>query len=341
MKSMKLHLLGAIAGAVVAGLAITQAQAETVTLRYSNWLPLNYPLNEGVMIPWIEEVEKVTEGRVRIEMTPKVVGTVPGQYDVVADGLADISLFLPGYAPGRFPLIDGLELSFLGNDPTKRCPATWEAYEQFIAPLDIFKDVQVLSVYCSNSGQFVMTNKALTSVEDFNGMKIRTPHPAISEALELLGAVPVSKPASEVYELASGGIIDGAVFPLDSTTGFKLEGVMKKVTLVPGGISNTMVLISVNKDAWAKVSEADQKAILAVSEGALAERTGKNLEKVDAEAREALKNAGAEFNTLSEEAVEQIKQKIAPVRERWIAKAKEAGLDNPEAMLDFVQTRSH
>ena len=94
---MKLsRLVGGIAVAIALSFSASGSHAEPIILRYSNWLPLNYPLNTGVMIPWIEAVEKVTEGRVKIEMTPKVVGTVPGQYDVVADGLADISLFLPG-----------------------------------------------------------------------------------------------------------------------------------------------------------------------------------------------------------------------------------------------------
>ena len=48
---------------------------DTVTLRYSNWLPVTHHLVQQLMLPWAADVEKVTEGRVKVEMLPKVVGT--------------------------------------------------------------------------------------------------------------------------------------------------------------------------------------------------------------------------------------------------------------------------
>src|SRR5690606_7276374 len=130
--------------------------AQEVTLRYSNWLPAGLVFNKDIMTPWIAEVEKATEGRVKIEAAPKVVGTVPGQYDVVVDGLADISFFLPGYNPGRWPIIDGLELPLLSDDPHVRCRGMWKAYEDYISKTDVFKEVQVLGLFCASAGQFAL-----------------------------------------------------------------------------------------------------------------------------------------------------------------------------------------
>src|SRR5690606_23416472 len=152
-----------------------------------------------------------------------------------------------------------------GDNPEKRCPAVWQAYETYVASTPTFEEVKVLGLYCTNVGQFATSNKAINGVNDLSGMKLRSPAPATNEALGLLGAVPLNKPASEIYELASGGMIDGAVIPLDSIVDFNLHGVFKKINTIPGGMVSTVIVLPVNKAAWDKISPADQEAILSVS----------------------------------------------------------------------------
>lgn len=74
MISRTRRLVGALAliGAFVAALP---AAAQTTVLKYSNWLPVGQAMRMEVIEPWIAEVEKVTAGRVKIDMLPKVVGT--------------------------------------------------------------------------------------------------------------------------------------------------------------------------------------------------------------------------------------------------------------------------
>ncbi|MFP1644705.1 TRAP transporter substrate-binding protein [Pontitalea aquivivens] len=324
---------------VIAGLALSvsalAAQAQEVALRYSNWLPAGYPLDVQVMEPWFAEIERVTEGRVKVKKTPKVVGSVAQQYDVVADGLADMSLFVTGFNPGRFPLIEGLELPFFSEDEAKRGPAVWRTYEKYMAPLNIFEEVVPLTVYQTGVYHIFTTGKELSSIEAFKGAKIRSSNESLTAMLELLGATPVSKPTSEVYELAAGGVIDGATNPPDATIGFKLNEVFKRMTYFPGGMSSATVLVSVNPDAWAKISEADQKAILEISGEKIAKASGdlhvgetqKAVEKMEAE--------GMKIDRISAEEEAKMKEVLAPVTASWAEKAKAAGLENPQEMLDF------
>lgn len=336
---MKLTRL--IAGSALAALAtfssLPAAFAETVTLRYSNWLAANYPLHARAMVPWMQDIEKATEGRVKFDITPKVVGTVAGQYDVVAQGLADVVLFLPGYQPGRFVLMEGLDLPFAGSDTTKRCPATWRTYEKFIAPLNEFRDVVPLSVYCSTSGQIGTTKTEITSLDSVKGLKIRSASEATTAAITLLGATPVQKPASELYELLSGGVIDGAIFPLDSMVGFKVDGVLKNVAYMQGGFNSSMVLIGMNPAAWAKIPEADQKIIMDLSGEALATRVGEMLAVSENEAREKIIAGGGKVIDVDSTLVQQFETAVLPVRQAWVEKAKVAGLQNPEEMLRYLQ----
>lgn len=329
---MKRFLLGA---ALASGLALP-AQAESVTLTYSNWLPPSYPLHTDLILPWIEEVERVTEGRVKIALTPKVVGSVLGQYDVAADGLADIALITPSYTPGRFPLVEGLELPFYGDDLYVRSPASWRTYEKFIAPTGQFEDVVVLTLFLPGVGQPFSKNLDLSRLENWRGAKLRTYTPILTQMIELLGGVPISKPASEVYELVSAGQVDGAVTPPDSLLAFKLDTLLNRMVEVQGGFVTSTIILVMNPDAWDRLSAEDQAAVMSVSGEALALKAGELLRRLSGESLGKLEAAGMAIDRPTPEATAQMMEIVAPVREQWIERAKAAGMEDPQAMLDFL-----
>lgn len=172
--------------------------------------------------------------------------------------------------------------------------------------------------------------------QGIKGLKLRTPSPPITKALELMGAVPINKPASEIYEPASGGIIDGAIIPLDSMVDFKVDGPLKQVNVIPGGMVSTIILIPFNKAAWERIHEADQQAILALSGEALGARAGVALQVALSEARVKLEASGVRITEPDAEVVEDIRKLVEPVRQDWNEAAKKAGTADPVAMLDFI-----
>ncbi|MEC7762104.1 MAG: TRAP transporter substrate-binding protein [Pseudomonadota bacterium] len=312
------------------------AWAQDVTLRYSNWLPSGYYLVEEVMKPWIADVEEVTEGRVTVEMLPKVVGTVTGQYDVLADGLADLSLWVPGYSSGRFVLMEGFELPFLGNDPIARSEANWNTYQDYVANTDELADIHVISVFSSNSAHIVTREKRMTAPDMFRGERIRTSSSSASEMMNLLGAAPVPKPMSELYELASGGVVDGATMPVDTIPPFKLNEVFKAVNLIEGGLTNNVLVVGMNRAKWDQISPEDQAAITEVSGITLARLNGEVLQRTLDSATEQLEAEGITFNEATPEEFAAMKETLRPIWDNWIALAKENGLEDPEAFLDSI-----
>lgn len=319
-------------------LAVTGfSRAEQVTLRYSNWLPANYFVLTEIMQPWMQDVERVTEGRVKFEVLPKVVGTVAGQYDVVRDGLADVSMLIPSFTPGRFPLVGGMELPFLGDSALTRSPASWRAYEKYLAPTGMFGEVTVLSLFAGNTAHVVTRASDIQSLSDFAGLKLRTPSPSVTEMITLLGATPISKPMNETYELASSGAIDGGVIPPETMQSFNLDGVLKSVSVVPGGMANTVHIVAVNKGKWNQISEADRAAILDVSGEKLATLSGEVHYRNTTAAEEYLKGAGVKYGTVNEAGLAEIKKAAEPVRTGWIEAAKKAGLSDPEEFLQYLE----
>lgn len=327
----------ALGGLMFMAAATGIARAEQVTLRYSNWLPPTYFVLTEIMQPWMADVERVTEGRVKFDVLPKVVGTVAGQYDVVRDGLADISMLTPGFSPGRFPLVNGMELPFLGDSALTRSPASWRAYEKYLVQTGLFSEVVVLGLFAGNTAHVVTTSKPINTVADFSGLKLRTPTPTVTEMVQLLGGTPINKPFTEIYELASSGAIDGGVIPPETMQSFKLDGVLKQVSVVPGGMVNTILIVAVNKDKWNQISEADRAAILEISGEKLATLSGEVHYKNTTAARQYLESAGVKFSTIDDANLAEIKKAVEPVRATWIELAKGAGLANPEEFLDYLE----
>lgn len=337
MSKVTLFAKVAAGGLMLLAAATGIARAEKITLRYSNWLPPTYFVLTEIINPWIADIERVTEGRVTFEMLPKVVGSVAGQYDVVRDGLADVSMLTPGFTPGRFPLISGMELPFLGDSALTRSPASWRAYEKYLVPTGLFSDVVVLGLFAGNTAHVVTTSKPINAATDFAGLKLRTPTPSVTEMVKLLGGTPISKPFTEIYELASSGAIDGGVIPPETMQSFNLDSVLKQVSIVPGGMVNTINIVAVNKDKWNQISEADRAAILEVSGEKLAILSGEVHYKNTTAAREYLESVGVKYSTVDEASLADIKQTVEPIRTDWVEMAKGAGLADPDEFLTYLE----
>ncbi len=327
----KLAIAATVAAAGVA------AHAQTTVLRYSNWLPAGQVMRTEVIEPWIAEVNKVTEGRVRIETLPKVVGTVPAQFDVVRDGQADLAVFIPGYTPGRFEISEVVELPFMGDDPEFYAPIVDRFYRKELQKYNEFKGVVPLSFYVVSPGQLFNNKRPLRKMEDFAGLKIRSPQPSAHQALTLMGMVPVSKPVSEAYELLSSGVLDGTLMPPESISAFKLLDSLPYGTIVPGALYNTILSLGINERKWNSLRAEDREAIMRISGDVFARKIGAAYVKGDQANWDAMRKANKSVETISPELLAELKELLKPIEAGWIEKARKKGVAEPEKLLQTLR----
>lgn len=318
--------------ALIGFLSAGAVQAQTV-LKVSNWVPLQHSYNTEVVIPWAQQIEKATAGRVRLEILPKVVGSPGTQYEVARDGLADIVTVVPGYSPGRFDVFGLGELPMASADPAVGAVAYYNFYARHLAPLNLFKGTHVLSVFTTSSGQIFTAKKPVHKVADLAGLKLRSPVTTTVESLKAVGAVPMQKPSTELYELISGGVLDGTLAGPDQVNGMRLGELTRHLTIVPGGFYSSVMAVLINEDAWKKISEADRKAIDALSGKVFAERIGVVFSKAVADGVAAFKARGGTVSQASPEMVAEMKKSFEPMEKGMFEKARKAGLSNPEAAL--------
>ncbi len=315
---------------------LATAASAQVTLNVNTWVPPSHLLVADVVMPFCKDVEGATQGRVKCSLLTKAVVSAPQTFDAVRDGLADISFVVPGYTPGRFVLTDAPEFPFMGDTSEALSVAYQLVYDKMLAKHNEFKGVHVLSVFTHGPGQIYNTKRAVASLKDLEGLKIRVGGGLVNEVAKVLGTVPMLKPAPESYELLSQGVADGLFFPKESPLSFKLVPLIKHVTYVPGGLYNTSFAHIMNEAKWKQISEADRAAISKLSGEALARRTGKAWDAVDARGEKAVRDANIPVVTADAKFVAEIRAKTSGLEQAWIDRAKAKGADG-KAIIAALQ----
>ena len=333
---MKFKLLAApsLAIGVACGIVALPAVGQTM-MTMSSWVPPTHSLTRDVLAVWAKDVERVTNGHVKLQMLPKHPVAAPGTFDAVRDGLVDVSYVTASYTPARHPLPLLAELPDAGATAEINSVAFSRIHWKYLQQAGEYKGVKLLGVFTHGPGQMFMAKKPVNSVADLEGMKIRSGGGISEASARLLGASPFVKPAPESYELLSSGVADGTFFPAESIKSFKLDKVVKYATVFPGGFYSSSFGFFMNEDKWNKLSKQDQDAIMSVSGEALARLAGKSWDRADKEGWEALKAAGASIQNASPEFVADVRKRTAPLVQEWIKNANAKSIDGAKVFAEF------
>ncbi len=327
--------IATLAAGLLAGIiAWTPVQAQT-TLTISSWLPPSHIITKDMLMGWAKEVETATQGRVKFRLLPKAVASPPGTFDAVRDGLADVSISVHGYTPGRFPMTKMAEFPFLGDSAEAISVAYYRTYMKHMAKFDEHKGLVMLSLMTHGPGQIYMTKQKVASLADLANQKIRVGGGVVVDITKALGAVPLLKPASETFEIMKSGIADGIFFPKDSVVAFKLVPLINHMTVVPGGLYNVSFGLWMNEAKFKSLPKADQDAIMKVSGEHYARMAGKVWDREDDAGLKAMQADKVIVRNASPELVTEIKAKTESLEKAWYNEAKAKGVDGAAVMAEF------
>ncbi len=324
----KLFAAGFLAGLLAVS---ASAQAKT-TLRFSNWLPPTHPITTLMIQPWADRVAEATNGNVEINLLAKPLGKPPSHYDLARDGIADVTLGVHGYTPGRFVATQIAEIPFLGDSAEAISVAYWRTHEKYLAAANEHEGTKVLGVFTHGPGHMYSIEKPIQSVADLDGMKIRVGGGVVNDVGKALGAVTLLKPASESYEILSRGVADGIFFPKESIGSFKLSKVLKYATIVPGGMYNTSFFLIMNKRKWDRLSPEDQRAVDSVSGEAFAQLAGRGWDQADTIGEQAMEAASMQVSTASPALMNELKSRLASIETTVLQRLNDKGIDGKAAL---------
>jgi TRAP-type C4-dicarboxylate transport system substrate-binding protein len=309
------------------------AQQKPITLNYSMHF-VNSHLMAVSGQQWSTEIEKRTNGRVKITMYPG--GSLipsPAAYDGVTKGIADIALSFPGYTKGRFPLLEVMDLPLGCKSGAAATRVVNELFEKF-KPKE-FDEVKVMYFSAHGPG-YIHTRKPVYKLEDLKGMKIRGGGVLI-KVVAALGASPVSLPMGEVYDALSRGVVEGATAPFEALEGWKLGEVIKYSIENRESAYTSAGFVIMNKEKWNSLPPDIQKIIEGINKEWM-DRSGKLWDDIDKSGREFTLKRGNKIITLTPEEDARWTKALRPVLDEYVKYAKEKGVPGDEA-LKFCMER--
>lgn len=318
--------------AILAGATLTTA-AQAAELVMSSWLPPQHPVVEGVMQPWADSVAEVTEGRVTIRILPKPLGPPPAHYDLAADGVADITYGLHSFTnDDRFLRSRLGQFSFLGDTAEETSVAYWNTYTGILDAQAEHRGTKLLGLFVHGPGYFHNNQRQIETVEDFAGLKVRTPGGYIADLAEDLGITTQFMGPGQVFEKLSTGVIDGVTFPIEAIQAFNLADHVTHSMRVPGGIYNTSWFLVMNEGQWDSISAEDQAAIEAVSGEALARLAGQRWDRADAEGAALVATTDIVVYDAPQAVLAVVRSLASNYEASWAEAVAESGFDGAAAL---------
>jgi TRAP-type C4-dicarboxylate transport system substrate-binding protein len=304
------------------------AQAAT-TLTYSVFFPPTHGQAKAGEA-WAREIEKRTNGQVKINVLPGGTLTPADQcFDGVVKGISDIGMSVFAYTRGRFPMMEALDLP-LGY-PNGRV-ATRVANEFFkkFTPKEL-EGVKVFYIHAHGPG-LLHTKKPVTTLEQLKGMKIRSTGLSAKIA-EALGAVPVAMPQGQTYESLQKGVVEGTFAPIETLKGWKQAEVVKSTTDCSEIGYTTAMFVVMNLQKWNSLP-ADVRKVMEEVSAQWIDLHGKGWDQIDQEGREYTLSLGNKILSLSADENVRWRKAVRPIIDNYIKEVSAKGLPAEKAVTE-------
>jgi TRAP-type C4-dicarboxylate transport system substrate-binding protein len=304
-----------------------------IELSYSIFFPPSH-IQCKTAEAWAAEVEKRTDGRVKITTYPGGSLTkAPQCYDGVVKGISDIGMSCFAYTRGRFPLLEGLDLPVGYPDGLTASRVATEMVRKY-EPEEV-SDVKVLYVHAHGPG-IMASKKPVRSLEDVAGLKVRATGLS-AKIVEALGGTPVAMSQPQTYEALQKGVVEATLCPIETLKGWKQGEVIEYVTDSSDIGYTTSMFVVMNKDKWNSLP-ADLQAIIDEVSTEWVDAHGEAWNEADAEGRAFVDELGREVIPLSDEEAAKWKAAVAPILDQYVETTTAKGLPG-DAFLKDVQEK--
>ena len=294
-------------------------------------------ISQDVFVRWTEQVKAVTGGRLEIEPLP--VGTVVAYnetVDAVGSGILDGVHGGGGYSAGKevgFALITDLNAAY----ETPYQFQMWYEYEggKELAQ-ELYNDFNMYFIGPVFWGaESIPAKRPIRSIEDFRGVKLRSPEGMAQEIFRKIGAAPVNIPGSEVYTALDRGVIEATDW---GTLGMNEDLGYHKIApypIYPGIHSMPGTDVAVNLDRWNELPP-DIQAILEVTVRDFARDMIQTMEMVDRRVAAEAAGKGVTLVNWTPEARKELREVAATVWKEYSARS-EMGKKIYESQIAFLK----
>jgi len=309
------------------------ADAQTVTLRYSHWLPPVHVVHRTGIAPWSESVKKASNGTINVQIFPaQQLGQAGDHYDMAKDGVADLTYFNPGYQAGRFPMAGIAELPFLIGDAAAGSEVFHKWYAKYAEKE--MPDIRVCNMFLFAPGA-LHSKKQIKVPADMKGVKGRAAHATLARTFALLGGSSVPVPVPEARDALERGVVELMTAPWGSMIRPWALDKAVQYTLDMSFYSG-LNLIGMNKAAYNRLSADQKKVIDSHCTPEWSRKIGEGWAENERKGRDEMK--AQKTRTVYTPTAGEVKlwrDAMAPITDQWKKAVADRGFDGNAALAEL------
>lgn len=299
--------------------------------------PIHTRWNQAIK-PWIEELEKRTNGRLKVKpYFAEALSPQKENYESVVKGIADMSECAMNVKPGLFPLNEQI---FNCTPPSLHLTSGSKVlrglHREFPKFGEELKDVKLLFLHANAPGTGVATSKKpIRSVEDCRGVKINVIGMGMmNEKCKALGFSVVGMPLSDVYMAVDKGVIDGSMSAYELMLSRRWGDVIKHSTNIT--LTTTPFYMVMNKSVWNRLPKDIQKIIDEMSGDYALDLFDRYWLSVDKEAKERWEaQMGGQSHWFSREEFAVADKLVEPSVQKWAEGMEKKGYPAAKIVARF------
>ena len=266
-----------LASATGLALAIGAGAAWAQTARIVVGVPDGSAAHYGIEA-FSADLEERTGGEMDVRVFPPSLLDLRQTFGGIRDGIVDGGYMVLNFFPAELPEAQlPIEMAMLGRNPYAMAGAMSEYILTCEACIEERLAANMVPLGNASTGAYAILGTApTTTMDELAGKKLRAAGGAWARWAAEMGAVGVSLSGNEIFEAVSQGTIDGAMNAPSELTSIRLIDVATDVTTdMPGGTVHGLDLMSVNRDFWRGLTDAQRRAYMDAAATANAAATWK------------------------------------------------------------------
>jgi len=289
--------------------------ANELVFKMATWGPKAHYIG-GQRDVWLAAVNEKLAGKLKIVEYPG--GQLYGPKEMhmaLAKGSVEMGLILQPAMLAMAPILQGVYLPFAYDSVDQAAKAYQGESREIIEKAMEEKRIKMIYPAYTDGVQIFSNKKNIDSMEDFNGMRILSTSPIITEIFSKLGAAPdASIPQTEQYMALKRGVSDAMAQAV--VGGFFQKSYEVAPYVTKTDMSFPTLLLCMNLKKWESLPKDVQDVLL--EEGKIAEASSLAASKGwEAKFTGEMEKLGATVTRIPDDVRAQVKEVSKEVWEKW------------------------
>lgn len=308
---MKLTKLAGLT--LAASVLAFSAAAQDRVLRIAPAAPPAHPANGVLYTNFAQYLPEESEGRLGTTMLGPEVVNLGQMKDALQSQVAEVGNFLPLYFPAELPHMSlAGELSLTSGNSQAAAAAMTQWIVECEPCLQELHDFGFVYLGSGASDVYeILSTRPVHSVEDLQGLRLRSGGSPWARFAEHFGAVPAQISVNDTFEAVSQGVVDGSMASIADLISFRLVDVIRHVTFLPLGLYQATSNFMTSGQTWSELSVEDRAAMARAANRANADFTNRWGHTMPAEAEEAARAARIELYQADDEFIAAVQEFVA------------------------------